>query len=130
MALITRATSPSFDVNSAMYTANLPLIAGEALDIFSPCHVEADGLVYMSNGTLADADAIVLGFNVREVNAGEPVTLHGFGLRVSYGTGLTIGGKVYLAATDGRLDDAATTGDAVGIGTILTATDILFQRQP
>lgn len=130
MALVTQRSDPSPEVGSMMHTQNLPLIAGQALLAFAPCHIESDGLVYMSNATAANADAQVHGFTVRAVASGQPVTLHGWGLRCSYAAAgtFTPGAKLYLGATDGRLDTAATTGDANGIAFCVTDTDIIFTR--
>lgn len=132
MALVTRAARPSYDVGSALYATNLPLVAGEALDIFAPCHIESDGLVYMSNATALGADSIIVGFTVRDVLVGEPVTLHGWGLVCQYADGtLTAGAKLWLAATDGRLEDgAATVGDPYGTAVCLDDSNIMFTRNP
>lgn len=124
MALVTRSTDADIDMTSALYAPQLPgLIAGEALDAAAPCHISAtDGKVYMSNATAADADAEVDGVNPVAALAGQPVTLFGASARFFYSDGnLTPGATYYLAATDGRLDDAATTGDAVGIAKAVDA---------
>lgn len=131
MALVTRVSDASVDGSTAVQAAVLAgdLIAGENLDPVSPCKVESDGLVYMSNGTADDADAHVHGFNNRQVNAGEPVTLYPPDTRFRYGSGLTPGATLYLGATDGRLDDGATTGDSEGIAFVIDETDIVFTRR-
>jgi hypothetical protein len=41
---------------------------------------------------------------------------------------LTPGDKYYIGATAGRLDAAATTGDAVGVAQAITSTDIRVTR--
>lgn len=131
MALITRASTASMDVSTGMFAPQITgLMAGEVLDVAAPCYIKSsDGLVYMSNGTAATEPAEIIGFTARAVAAiGQPVTLFGKGARFSYGTGLTPGDILYIGATAGRLDSAATTGDAVGVAQVLTATDIRVTR--
>jgi hypothetical protein len=105
------------------------LFAGEALDPVAPCYIKgADGLVYMCNGTNADEAARFIGFTPRAYTLGEPVTLFGFGSRFKYGASLTAGDVFYIAGTKGRLDTAATTGDSMGVATVINSTDILVTR--
>ncbi|MFZ6029959.1 MAG: hypothetical protein ACOYYS_19775 [Chloroflexota bacterium] len=126
MALITRSSSASLDTNSVLYAPQIPdLVAGENIDIAAPCYIKStDGKVYMSNGTAANEAAECAGFSARAAKSGQPITLVGKGARFKYGSGLTPGDKCYIGATAGRLDTAATTGDAVGVAQALTATDI------
>ena len=125
MAIIT-PVSPSPDTVSIMHLPQIAgLKAGEDLLACAPCHIESDGLIYMSNATADDADAAIHGWTTRQANAGEPVTLVGEGARFNYAAGLTPGAKLYLGATDGRLDAAATVGDTVGVAFAVTATDIV-----
>jgi hypothetical protein len=130
MALITRASTASMDVSTGMLAPQITgLKAGEALDAVAPCYIKSsDGLVYMSNGTAANEAAEFIGFTPRAVGIGQPVTVFGVGARFSYGTGLTPGDKYYIGATAGRLDAAATTGDAVGVAQAITSTDIRVTR--
>ncbi len=129
MALVTRSANASLDANQAFQIA-AGLIAGEDLDIAAPCYIKsADGLVYMSNGTAANEAAECVGFTARAVKAGQPVTLFGPGSRFGYGASLSPGDLLYVGATAGRLDTAATTGDTVGVARALTATDIIMLRQ-
>lgn len=129
MSLLTRSASASPDANNIMYAQKVAgdLYAGEALDAVAPCYIKSDGLVYMSNGTSANAAAAMDGVTPQAYAAGEAVTLHNFG-RYRYGTGLTPGATYYIGATKGRLDTAATTGDAVGVARAINATDIRFTR--
>lgn len=128
MALITRSTTASLDKNQAVQ-ASAGLLAGEALDLVAPCYIKSsDGLVYMSNATAADEEAEVVGFTARAVSIGQPVTLFGPGTRFSYGTGLTPGDVLFLGATNGRLDSAATVGDTIGYARVESATDIVIVR--
>jgi hypothetical protein len=130
MALITRSADASMDASTGAFAPQITgLKAGEALDVAAPCYIKTtDGLVYMSNGTAANEAAEIVGFTPRAVNAGEPVTLFGKGTRFHYGSGLSPGDKYYIGATAGRLDAAATTGDAVGVAQAITATDIRIIR--
>jgi hypothetical protein len=132
MALVTRSALASIDVSTAQFANQITgLIAGEDLDVAAPCYIKtADGKAYLSNATAADEEAEVEGWTARHVHSGEPVTLFKTA-RFRYGTGLAIGNILYLGATNGRLDDAATTGDGFGIARVVTATDIeVWSRDP
>lgn len=131
MSLLTKATDASLDAASAMYAPQRSgLEAGEALLALAPCYIKtSDGKVYMSNGTNADAAAQFDGFTPRAYASGDTnVTLFGIGTKMRYATGLTPGSKYYIGATAGRLDTAATTGDAVGVAKSITATVIRITR--
>lgn len=130
MALIT-PDSPSIDASTAMFAPQLTgLYAGEALLAGAPCYLKtADGMAYMSNGTAANEAAEIVGFTPRAVAVGQPVTLFGNGARFHYAaSGLAVGDKYFIAATAGRLDTVATTGDAVGVAQAVSATDIRVTR--
>jgi hypothetical protein len=118
------------DASTGMYAPQITgLLAGEALAVAAPCYIKSsDGLVYMSNGTAATEPAEFVGFTPRAVGIGQPVTLFAAGARFSYGTGLTPGDKYFIGATAGRLDTAATTGDAVGVAQAINTTDIRVTR--
>ncbi len=131
MSLVARSTKAKIGAINAQKSANLAgdIYAGEALDPVTPCHIESDGLVYMANGTAADADAEIDGWTARAYAAGDPVTLIGRGATAKYSDGnLTPGDRYYLAATDGRLDTATTTGDTVGVAKAINANDIRLIR--
>ena len=130
MSLVTRSAKASMDASTGMYAPQLTgLYAGEVLDIVAPCYIKSsDGKVYMSNATSANEAAEVAGFTPRAVASGQPVTLLGIGARFRYGTSLTPGDIYYLGATAGRLDTAATTGDAFGYAQAVDATDIVIIR--
>lgn len=129
MALVTRATDASVDASTAMVAPQITgLIAGEDIDAAAPCYIHTDGKVYMADATAADAKANLAGFAPRAAKSGQPVTLYGAGTRMKYGSGLTPGAKLYIGATKGRLDTAATTGDAVGVAQVVTPTDIRVTR--
>jgi hypothetical protein len=131
MALVTRDSAASMDASTGMIAPQITgCIAGENLDVVSPCYIKgSDGLVYMSNGTAANEAAKFDGFNARAARAGQAVTLFGLGARFHYAaSGLTPGATLYIGATAGRLDTAATTGDAVGVARAINATDIRVTR--
>jgi len=130
MALVTRAATAQMDVSTGQFAPQITgLVAGEDLDAAAPCYIKSsDGKVYMSNGTAATEPAEVVGFTPRAAKSGQPVTLFGKGTRFSYGSGLTPGDVYYIGATKGRLDTAATTGDAVGVAQAITASDIRVIR--
>src|SRR5690606_16804624 len=104
-------------------TPNLPgLRAGEDLPAAAPCRIDADGLVYLSSGAAADADAAVHGFTGKEYDEGEAVTLFGPGAVLWYAEGeneLTPGQSLYLSANAGELADAASTGGTTAIAIAL-----------
>jgi len=127
MALVTRASDAHMDIVTAQKAPQISgLLAAEDLDIAAPCHVNSSGTVEMSNATAANADAKVQGFTARAVKSGQPVTLFGIGTRFRYASsGLTPGNTYYLGATDGRIDDGATTGDSTGIAVAVSATDLI-----
>lgn len=139
MALITRSSNADFDAVSASVAPQISgspedlggaLIAGEALDAVSPCYIKAsDGAVYMSNGTSANEAAKIDGFNMKPRAAGQTVTLVGKGAVAYYSDGsLTPGARYYIGATKGRLDAAATTGDAVGVAAAIDEYHIRVTR--
>lgn len=135
MPTITRKAKPGVDANSAARADQLAgnLYAGENLDASAACHIAADGKVYMSSGAQAGAAptaaekiaAHVDGFTPTDYRTGEPVTLIGPGLRVEYGSGLAPATDLYLSATKGRLDDAASTLGTKVIARITSATHIV-----
>ncbi len=127
MALQTKDAAASMDTSTGMFAPQITgnLYAGEALAVAAPCYIKAsDGKVYMSNGTAANEAATFFGFVARACAIGEPVTLFGVGARFRYGSGMTPGQKLFVAATPGALDTAATIGGLVAIARAVTATDI------
>lgn len=131
MALVTPISNISVDPSMAHEVSRTPalngLVAGEALLAGAPCHIHTDGTVLMSNGTAANADAVVHGFTGKAYVVGEPVTLFQEGAVFEYATGMTPGQTLYLGTTDGRLDTAATTGDPDGIAFALDAKRIMVR---
>jgi hypothetical protein len=132
MALVTIATDASVDTGTAAHAPHIAgdMLAGENLLACATCYIKgSDGKVYMTNATAASTETTRLaGITPRAVVAGNPVSLIGAGVRLRYATGLTPGAILYLGATAGRLDTAATTGDAVGAAQAVTDTDIRITR--
>lgn len=132
MALVARSADVSFDDSTTQFAPQVSgeLYAGEDLDAGAPCYIAAaDGKVYMSDGTAANEAANVKGFVPRQTNNGEPATLFGHGARLKYSDGnLSPGDSFYLAATPGRLDDAATTGGTAVIAWAVDANDIVIGK--
>lgn len=128
MSLVTRSSSASLDANQARQVL-AGAKAGEDLDLLAACYLKSsDGLIYMCNGTSANEAAEFVGFTPRAVKSGQPVTLFGAGTRFKYGSSLTPGDVYYMAATAGRLDTAATTGDTQGLVQVVSDTDIVVTR--
>ena len=128
MALVTRSTSAGMDTVSAQKASTLSgnLEAGEALDIAAPCYIKSsDGKIYMSNGTAANEAAEIAGWTPKAYAIGQTVTLYKDGVRFKYGSSLTPGDFLYLGATAGRLDSAATTGGTSPIAQVIDTTDIM-----
>lgn len=134
MAVVTKASKPSMDANQARQVATGELYAGEDLSAVAPCYIKAsDGKVYMSDGAANNEAAKFHGFTPKSYLQGEPVTLFGAGTRFKFGTGLTPGATLFIAAIDvytegGNLDSAATTGDTKGTAFAVSATDIVICR--
>lgn len=125
MALVTRA-SVNLDASTAMFAPQISgLIAGEDILCGAPVYIKAaDGKLYNSNGTAVAEAAKVDGFSSRDALSGQALTVYGKGTRFRYGTALTPGTNLFLAATAGRLDTAATTGGLVPIARVIDTTDI------
>jgi hypothetical protein len=134
MSLLTAApTTTTVETRSAQHAPQIPaslgLLAGEDLLTVAPCYIKAsDGKVYMCNGTAATEPAELDGFTGKNYKAGEAVTLWGEGCIFEYGTGLTPGATYFMGTTAGRLDTAATTGDAVGVARSINSTHIRVIR--
>lgn len=131
MALVTPAAVIGPDASTTELAPQITgLFAGEDLLAVAPCYIKtSDGLVYMSNGTAATEPAEFAGFTPRATKTGQPCTLFSLGacFRYSAFSGQA-GDKLFIAATAGRLDTAATTGDAVGVARVLDAERIQVTR--
>lgn len=126
MALATRSTTPSIDSIQGVKAPYLSaLVAGEPLDALAACYIKSDGTVWMSDGTSDNAAAKCHGFTPTSYASGAPVSIYGPGTRAEYGSGLTPGAPLYVAATAGRLDDAPTTGGLAPVAVAVSATEIV-----
>ena len=128
MTLLTRNSDASMDTSTGQFAPQLTgLICGEDIDPAAPCYIKnADGLVYMADGTALDEKTKqYAGFSPRAAKSGQPITLFGTGARFSYGSALSIGIGLFIGATKGRLDSAATTGCWHPIARTISATDIV-----
>jgi hypothetical protein len=130
MALVALNTNASMSASVGMFVPSITgLVAGEAIYAGAACYIKgADGKVYLALGTAANEAARLAGFAPAAAGIGEPVSLYGIGSRWYYSTALTPGVALFLATTAGRLDTAATTGDATGVAAAITATDIRITR--
>lgn len=94
------------------------LFAGEAIAAGDPCYIKSDGLAWRSNGTAATAPAKVDGWATVDYAVGMPVTLY-HNVHLSYGPSTaTPGARLYVSATLGQLDTAATTGGTAPVATV------------
>jgi hypothetical protein len=85
--------------------------AGEAIAAGDACLIASTGKVLLSNGAVADANALIMGWAGHEAALGEPVTLWA-NVNFNYAATSTTPGKLYyLSGTvEGGLVDAASTG--------------------
>lgn len=129
MALVTKSATASVDANSIDNSNRLSgLLAGEAIAAFDLVRIHSDGTVMLCNATALNASAYVDGIAAGAADSGQPVTIFKQGARIKYATGLTPAAILYAGATAGRLDTAATTGDATGVAKVVSATDIVIIR--
>lgn len=125
MAAVTRSLV-GMDASTAMFAPQISgLVCGEDINVGCPCYIKAaDGKIYNSNGVAATEPAKVDGFSPRNAKSGQALTLFGKGARFRWSTGLTPGQNLFLGATAGGLDTAATTGGTVAIARAINDTDI------
>lgn len=133
MALVALATSPGPgpDLSTFELAPQITgLVAGEDLLVIAPCYIKtSDGLVYQCNGAAATEPAEFAGVTARATKSGQPVTLFSLGACARYGAfSGQAGDLLYIAATAGRLDTAATTGGVVPVAKILDTTRIQIIR--
>lgn len=129
MALISKSGTPSLaSATPSRENAITGLLAGEAIAAGDICYIASDGTVMRANGTSANAAAVGFGIAGGAANTGEAVTLFR-NVRFHYGSGLTPGAPLYVGATAGRLDTAATTGGTVVVARVVDATRIHFTGQ-
>lgn len=130
MATITKVGTPSLSTVVPCPAHQISgLLTGEAIAAGDLCYIKSDGKIWKSDGSAADAEAQVRGMAMQAAAVGESCTLY-HGVTVRYGSGMTPGAKLYLSATDGLIDDAATTGGTAPIGFVVDATRIhIFQSR-
>jgi hypothetical protein len=96
----------------------IDVAAGENIAAGDPCYLAADGTARRSNGTAAGAAARVDGWATIDCLAGSPVTLF-HGVNLSYGPATAAPGtRLYVSATPGQLEDAATTGGTAPVAVV------------
>lgn len=130
MATITKVGTPT--LTSLLPPPNMQLTgltAGEAIGAFDAVYIKAaDGKMWKANGTAANAAARARGWAAAAYASGEKGCTMYFGdITVQYGTGLTVSADLYLSATAGALDDAATTGGTTVIAYTIDATRVRLQ---
>jgi len=130
MSLVTPLSDASTDASTTMYAPQVTgLIAGEDLLICAPCYIKSsDGKAYMCNATANNEAAEFVGIAPWAAKAGLPVTLFGFGTRFRYAASLTPGDVLFIGATAGRYDTAATTGDTGGTLQVVSNNDVRVIR--
>lgn len=135
MAAVTQGQTPSLaDLVVGAEHIIAGFLAGEDIAEGSLCYVKAsDGLVYKASGAAANEAAGAWGMNQEAASAGEAITLFhnvvfGYKPLVS-GSPVAANTLLYLSsATAGALQDAASTGDAVGVVRVLDTDGRIFIR--
>lgn len=130
MATITKVGTPSLSTVVPCPAHQIAgLLTGEAIAAGDLVYIKSDGKIWKSDGSAADAEAQVRGMVLIATASGEAATIY-HGVTVRYGSGMTPGAKLFLSATDGLIDDAATTGGTAPIGFVVDATRIhIFQSR-
>jgi hypothetical protein len=126
MTLVAKSGTPSLSSLTPPQNDQIAgLVAGEDIAAGDVCYIHSDGTVRRSNGTADNAAAVAVGIAPTKAQSGQAVTLYR-NVRFDYGSGLTPGAPLYVAATAGRLDTATTTGGLVPVAFCVTATRIHF----
>lgn len=121
MATVNKVVDAHMDASTGMFAGQISgLLAAVELPLMSACMITPAG-VAVSDGTS------FVGFNPRRARAGEPVTPYGINARFRYGTGLTPGAKLFVAA-DGTLSDSAGVGGEGPVALVIDTTDIVVTR--
>lgn len=124
MATLAKTGTPSLSGVLPPQNAQLAgLLTGEAIAAGDLCYIKSDGKIWRSNGTAATAPAACTGIALEACAVGEACTI-AWNVNMRYGAGLTPGAKLYVSATAGAVDDAATTGGTAPIGYVVDATRI------
>jgi hypothetical protein len=118
MAAFAKTIVPSLATKLPCNAHRLTLPAGEAIAAGDPCYIKSDGAIWRSNGTAATAPAKVDGWATLPALAGSPVTIY-WNCHLSYGPSTaTVGARLYVSATLGQLDTAATTGGTAPVAKV------------
>lgn len=125
MALISKSGTPSLSsvVPPQNCVIGSGLKAGEDIAAGDVVYIASTGRVLRSNGTSANAAAKCDGIAVAAAKSGEAVDVYRY-VEMNYGSGLTPGTRLYVGATAGRLDTAATTGGTAPVAFVVDATRI------
>jgi hypothetical protein len=124
LATLAKSGTPSLAALLPQQNTQLAgLLAGEAIAAGDLCYIKSDGKIWRSNGTAANAAAVCIGIALEACNTGEACTIM-WNVNMRYGAGLTPGAKLFVSATAGAIDDAATTGGTAPIGYVVDATRI------
>jgi hypothetical protein len=116
MATVAKHSAASFDASTGMVAPQVSHeILGEDVTAVTPLTMKADGKLWKASGAAANRDAKIYGWSTRAGKAGQTCTVYGLGAIAKYANVAQAPGAIlYLSATPGALDDAPTTGDAVG----------------
>jgi len=121
-----------FDLNTVRRANQISgLHAGEdGIKKGDVCRIDSNGEIVRSNGSAADVNAQADGIAMRDADEGDPLTLAGQGARIRYNKGgnLTAPNTLFVAATDGKLDNTSTTGDSTGVARVINSEEILVQN--
>jgi len=124
--------SVEFDLNSVRKSSQISgLQAGEdGIEKGDVCRIDSNGEIVRANGSADDVNAQADGIALRDADKGDPLTLVGEGARIRYNKGgnLTAPNDLYVASTDGKLDNTSTTGDSVGVARVINSEEILVQN--
>jgi hypothetical protein len=125
MATISKSGTPSLaTINPGVeHQPGKGLLAGEAIAAGDLCYIKNDGKIWRSNGTSVNAAAKCVGIAAKAADSGQPITVLR-GVSFNYGASMTPGAAVYVSATAGAIDDAATTGGTAPVGFCEDATKI------
>jgi hypothetical protein len=118
VAAFAKTITPSLADKLVPPCNKLTLLAGEDIAAGDPMYIKTDGLWWRSNGTAATAAAKVHGWATLPAKAGSPVTGH-WNVHLSYGPNTAVlGSTLFVSATLGQLDTAATTGGTGAVATV------------
>lgn len=128
MAEVTKGTSPSPSTLVPGHDKMIcGLLAGEAIAAGDLVYIKSsDGKVWKATGAAANEAARVEGMAPESASAGEAVSIYRnmeFGYKpLVGGNPVAVGATLFLSGTvPGGLADAASTGDAVGVATVIDA---------